>query len=83
MLRVTSGAQAASATAAAKRRQTSHEERSSMNAIGSVAAGLSTPASPTPAQVRKEADKGRDEATESNATKASEVAQTHKVNVQA
>lgn len=54
-----------------------------MSPIGSVSTGLHAAVSPTHSQIRKETDKGRDEATESNATKASETAQTHKLNVKA
>jgi hypothetical protein len=54
-----------------------------MSAIGSVSAGPQPAVSPTHSQVRKEADKGRDEATESNAAKAAEISQTHKVNLKA
>ena len=54
-----------------------------MTAINAVPAGLPAPVSPTHAQIRKEADKGRDEATESNAAKKAETTQQHQVNLRA
>lgn len=54
-----------------------------MTAINPVSAGVAAAASPQPHQVRKEADHGRDEATEAKSVKAAEIARSHKLNIKA